>query len=158
MGGFFSREGVVQGGSVPSGTCIPLLLCLPYLSGILMMTGTLSICASCAPASRSISSCAGFASGSSNVYIGWFEGERLFVAEMLLPPLSEEMGAVLLQHLGLTAVPAEHLRKVSAAVGGIPLCLEWVASLVQEPLLVASAQRVQLLPMVAALLRARFSV
>jgi Domain of unknown function (DUF1704)/AAA domain/Tetratricopeptide repeat len=66
---------------------------------------------------------------------GWFEGERLFVAEMLLPPLSEEMGAVLLQHLGLTAVAAEHLRKASAAVGGIPLCLEWVASLVQEPLL-----------------------
>jgi len=66
---------------------------------------------------------------------GWFEGERLFVAEMLLPPLSQEMGAVLLQHLGLTAVPAEYLRKASAAVGGIPLCLEWVASLVQEPLL-----------------------
>jgi tetratricopeptide (TPR) repeat protein len=66
---------------------------------------------------------------------GWFEGERLFVAEMLLPPLSEEMGAVLLQQLGLTAVATEHLRKVSAAVGGIPLCLEWVASLVQEPLL-----------------------
>ncbi len=66
---------------------------------------------------------------------GWFEGERLFVAEMLLPPLSEEMGAALLQRLGLAAVAAEHLRKASAAVGGIPLCLEWVASLVQEPLL-----------------------
>jgi tetratricopeptide (TPR) repeat protein len=66
---------------------------------------------------------------------GWFEGERLFVAEMVLPPLSEEMGVVLLQHLGLIAVATEHLRKVSAAVGGIPLCLEWVASLVQEPLL-----------------------
>lgn len=66
---------------------------------------------------------------------GWFEGERLFVAEMLLPPLSEEMGAVLLQRLGLAAVAVEHLRKASAAVGGIPLCLEWVASLVQEPLL-----------------------
>jgi transcriptional regulator with XRE-family HTH domain/tetratricopeptide (TPR) repeat protein len=65
---------------------------------------------------------------------GWFEGERVFVAERMIPPLSADAGALLLQHLGLASVPVEQLRWVSEAVGGIPLCLEWVASLVQEPL------------------------
>src|SRR2546425_9680332 len=65
---------------------------------------------------------------------GWFEGERLFLAERTIPPLSAEEGATLLQLLGLASVPLEHLRQVTEETGGIPLCLEWVASLVQEPM------------------------
>jgi tetratricopeptide (TPR) repeat protein/transcriptional regulator with XRE-family HTH domain len=65
---------------------------------------------------------------------GWFEGERVFVAERMIPPLSVDAGALLLQHLGLASISMEHLRQVSEAVGGIPLCLEWVAALVQEPM------------------------
>jgi tetratricopeptide (TPR) repeat protein len=65
---------------------------------------------------------------------GWFEGERAFLAERVVPPLSIDAGALLLQHLGLTDVPIEYLRQASETVGGIPLCLEWVASLAQEPM------------------------
>ncbi len=65
---------------------------------------------------------------------GWYEGERAFLAERFVPPLSADAGALLLQHLGLETVPVEYLRQVSEVVGGIPLCLEWVASLVQEPM------------------------
>jgi hypothetical protein len=65
---------------------------------------------------------------------GWFEGDRAFVVERVVPPLSSEAGALLLQQLGLADVPAEYLQQTSEAVGGVPLCLEWVASLVQEPM------------------------
>ena len=65
---------------------------------------------------------------------GWFEGERAFLAERVIPPLSTEVGALLLQQLGLADIPVEYLQQASEAVGGIPLCLEWVASLVQEPM------------------------
>jgi hypothetical protein len=65
---------------------------------------------------------------------GWFEGERAFVIERTVPPLSGEAGVWLLQQLGLTDVPDEYLRRASEAVGGVPLCLEWLASLVQEPM------------------------
>ena len=65
---------------------------------------------------------------------GWFEGERAFLAERFVPPLTADAGALLLQHLGLATVPVEYLRQASEVVGGIPLCLEWVASLVQEPM------------------------
>ncbi len=66
---------------------------------------------------------------------GWSEGERVFVAEYMIPSLSVEAGAQVLQQLGLASVARKHLRRVSHAVGGVPLCLEWVASLAQEPLL-----------------------
>ncbi|MBV9021317.1 MAG: hypothetical protein JOZ71_11435, partial [Ktedonobacteraceae bacterium] len=66
---------------------------------------------------------------------GWAEGERVFVAEYVVPSLSVEAGAQVLEHLGLASVAHKHLRRVSQAVGGVPLCLEWVASLVQQPLL-----------------------
>lgn len=65
---------------------------------------------------------------------GWFEGERVFLSERMIPPLSADAGATLLQRLGLAAVAVDHLRTVSETVGGIPLCLEWVASLAQEPM------------------------
>jgi tetratricopeptide (TPR) repeat protein len=65
---------------------------------------------------------------------GWHEGERLFVAERTVPLLLVEDGIALLQQLGLSAVPVEYLQQVSEAVGGVPLCLEWVASLVKKSL------------------------
>ena len=65
---------------------------------------------------------------------GWFEGERTFVVERVVPPLSSEAGALLLQRLGLADIPVESLQQASETVGGVPLCLEWVASLVQEPM------------------------
>src|SRR6266516_3651089 len=64
---------------------------------------------------------------------GWFGGEHLFVAEMALPPLSREQGVLLLQQLGLDVVPVPILQDVYATVGGIPLCLEWIAALVKQP-------------------------
>jgi tetratricopeptide (TPR) repeat protein len=63
---------------------------------------------------------------------GWFGGEHLFVAEAALPPLSREQGVLLLQQLGLDVVPVSVLQDVYTAVGGIPLCLEWVAALVKQ--------------------------
>ena len=66
---------------------------------------------------------------------GWFLGEKVFVAQSMLPRLSPEEGVVLLQQLGLGTVPVEHLRRVVEVVGGVPQCLEWVASLVQDPML-----------------------
>jgi len=65
---------------------------------------------------------------------GWYEGERAFLTERTVPPLSADAGALLLQHLGLSSISLDCLRRASEAVGGIPLCLEWVASLVQEPM------------------------
>jgi tetratricopeptide (TPR) repeat protein len=64
---------------------------------------------------------------------GWFGGEHVFVAETALPPLSLELGVLLLQQLGLDVVPVPVLREVYTSVGGIPLCLEWVAALVKQP-------------------------
>ena len=66
---------------------------------------------------------------------GWFTGEKLFVTHTMLPLLSVDEGIAMLQHLGLNSVPVEHLRMAAEAVGGIPQCLEWVASLAQEPML-----------------------
>jgi len=66
---------------------------------------------------------------------GWFSGEHRFVVEAPLPPLSAEQSLLFLQQLGLEEVPVALLRQVCEAVGGIPLCLEWVAALVKQPLL-----------------------
>ncbi len=66
---------------------------------------------------------------------GWFTGEQLFVTQTMLPALSPDDGVVLLQQLGLSLIPVKHLRAAVEAVGGVPQCLEWVASLVQEPML-----------------------
>src|SRR5947209_8042666 len=63
----------------------------------------------------------------------WFAGELRFLAEMPVPLLSVEQGILLLQQLGLKTVPQPLLREVCEKVGGIPLCLEWVAALVKQP-------------------------
>ena len=65
---------------------------------------------------------------------GWYEGEQPFVAELPLPPLSVDKGVLVLQHLGLEHVPVLLLQDIYARTGGIPLCLEWVAALVKQPL------------------------
>jgi tetratricopeptide (TPR) repeat protein len=64
----------------------------------------------------------------------WFSGELRFLAEAPLPPLEEGQGVLLLQQLGLASVPLPLLHAISEKVGGIPLCLEWVAALAQQPL------------------------
>ncbi|MHB8599583.1 MAG: tyrosine/phenylalanine carboxypeptidase domain-containing protein [Ktedonobacteraceae bacterium] len=65
---------------------------------------------------------------------GWYEGERAFVAERMLPPLSKDEGVIVLQRLGLAEVAEEHLQRINEVAGGIPLCLEWVASLANQSL------------------------
>lgn len=65
---------------------------------------------------------------------GWYGGEHQFVAEMTLPPLPSEKGVLLLQQLGLDGVPVSLLQEIYQKTGGIPLCLEWVAALVKQPL------------------------
>jgi tetratricopeptide (TPR) repeat protein len=66
---------------------------------------------------------------------GWRYGEQAFVVERLIPPLTVDESIEMLQKLGLASVPSRYLQQASEAIGGVPLCLEWVASLVQKPLL-----------------------
>lgn len=65
---------------------------------------------------------------------GWRRGEGIFIEERMVPAFTTEEGAALLQQIGLSEVPVECLQQVSEAVGGIPQCLDWVASLAKEPL------------------------
>jgi len=65
---------------------------------------------------------------------GWDGTEQVFVDERMIPLLTPDESILVLQRLGLAAVLEDDLRQVSEAVGGIPLCLGWVASLVQKPL------------------------
>ncbi|HVB72390.1 MAG TPA: AAA family ATPase [Ktedonobacteraceae bacterium] len=65
---------------------------------------------------------------------GWRRGEGIFVEERMVPAFTVEEGAALLQRIGLAEVPVECLQQASEAVGGIPQCLDWVASLAKEPL------------------------
>jgi len=65
----------------------------------------------------------------------WFTLEAQWVRQELVPVLSQDEGIVLLQRLGLSDLPEEHLGRVVEAVGGVPICLEWVTKLMKEPLL-----------------------
>jgi tetratricopeptide (TPR) repeat protein len=65
---------------------------------------------------------------------GWTGRESVFVAACPVPPLSTQESIRLLHRLGLRTVPAEQLRAISEWVGGIPLCLEWIAQLAHDPL------------------------
>jgi tetratricopeptide (TPR) repeat protein len=65
---------------------------------------------------------------------GWFGGELRFISETTLPPLTREQGVLLQQQLGLAAVPLALLQAVYEKVGGVPICLEWVAALARQPL------------------------
>jgi tetratricopeptide (TPR) repeat protein len=53
----------------------------------------------------------------------------------MVPALSHDEGIVLLQRLGLQDLPEEQLGQVVEAVGGVPVCLEWVSELMRDPLL-----------------------
>ncbi len=66
------------------------------------------------------------------LWLGWTSNDPLFVDETTIPPLSEEQAVCLLQRLGLQAVPVPLLRGVYHTIGGVPLCLEWVAALVKR--------------------------
>lgn len=61
--------------------------------------------------------------------------ETQWAWQSMVPALSPEEGIVLLQRLGLHSLPEEQLGHVVKAVGGIPVCLEWIAKLMREPLL-----------------------
>ena len=65
---------------------------------------------------------------------GWSQGEGTFVSERTIPSFTEEDSVALLQNQGLATVPVEYLQQASAIAGGIPLCLEWIATLVKKPL------------------------
>ncbi len=64
-----------------------------------------------------------------------FLAETQLVLNTTVPLFSLQEGTLLLQRLGLQDIPEEQLGMVVEAVGGVPLCLEWVARLTQEPLL-----------------------
>lgn len=64
---------------------------------------------------------------------GWPGRERGLVYESKVPPLDLPTSIVLLQQQGLETVPLADLQEVWQRVGGIPLYLEWVASLAQHP-------------------------
>ena len=64
---------------------------------------------------------------------GWSGRDRTFVRETTVPPLDMQTGVLLLQQQGLEAVPTEQLQEVCRRAGGIPLYLEWIASLAQNP-------------------------
>ncbi|HYU73222.1 MAG TPA: tyrosine/phenylalanine carboxypeptidase domain-containing protein, partial [Ktedonobacteraceae bacterium] len=65
----------------------------------------------------------------------WVTLEAQWAKQSMVPSLSQEEGIVLLQRLGLHDLPEEQLGRVVEVVGGIPVCLEWLAKLMREPLL-----------------------
>lgn len=64
-----------------------------------------------------------------------FVGETQLIQATSVPAFSQAEGIMFLQRLGLQYIAEEHLEQVVETVGGIPLCLEWVARLVREPML-----------------------
>lgn len=75
---------------------------------------------------------------------GWQGRDRMLVQESTVPPLDVPTRIQLLQQLGLESVPIQYLQEVCTRVGGIPLCLEWVAALANDPLLLDDWQAVNL--------------
>jgi len=65
----------------------------------------------------------------------WFAGDLHFLAELPVPALSVEHSVLLLQQLGLKSIPRSLLLEISKKVGGIPICLEWVAALAKQSIL-----------------------
>jgi hypothetical protein len=65
----------------------------------------------------------------------WVTLESQWARHFMVPSLSQEEGVALLQRLGLHDLPMEQLGRVVHVVGGIPVCLEWIAKLMREPLL-----------------------
>jgi len=65
---------------------------------------------------------------------GWYGREQSFVVQTAVPALLPDKGVMLLQQLGLECVPVKWLQEASEKVGGVPLGLEWLATLVKNPL------------------------
>jgi Domain of unknown function (DUF1704) len=61
--------------------------------------------------------------------------ESQWARQYMVPALSAEEGILLLRRLGLYDFPEEQLGQAVEAVGGIPICLEWITKLMREPLL-----------------------
>jgi len=70
-----------------------------------------------------------------NEWQGWPGRENLFVAETMVPPLTADESAYLLQRQGLEELPMKQLQAVGERMSGIPLLLEWTARLLSDPLL-----------------------
>jgi hypothetical protein len=66
---------------------------------------------------------------------GLFLVESQLIATVTVPRLSRDEGTQLLQALGVRDVSVELLGQVVDAVGGIPVCLEWIVKLMREPVL-----------------------
>jgi tetratricopeptide (TPR) repeat protein len=65
---------------------------------------------------------------------GWTGRDPQLVAEVSVPALTLEDSVLLLQRLGLESVPLAELETISQRVACIPLCLEWIAKIVHDPL------------------------
>src|SRR5450755_4424691 len=65
---------------------------------------------------------------------GWPGRDSQLVAEIAVPALTLEDSVLLLQRLGLESVPLAALETISQRVACIPLCLEWIAKIVHDPL------------------------
>jgi len=65
----------------------------------------------------------------------WVTLEAQWATQSMVPSLSQDEGILLLRRLGLHNLSTEQLGRVVDVVGGIPVCLEWVAKLMREPLL-----------------------
>lgn len=65
----------------------------------------------------------------------WVTLETQWARQFMVPSLTQKEGVVLLQRLGLHDLPVEQLGGIVQVVGGIPVCLEWIAKLMREPLL-----------------------
>ena len=61
--------------------------------------------------------------------------ESQWARQSIVPALSKDEGIVLLQRLGLHDLSEEQLGHVVEAVGGVPICMEWVVKLTKDPLL-----------------------
>jgi hypothetical protein len=64
-----------------------------------------------------------------------FKIETQWSRPAMVPALSHDEGIALLQRLGLQDLPEEQLGRVVEAVGGVPVCLEWVTELMRDPFL-----------------------
>ncbi len=64
-----------------------------------------------------------------------FTIEAQWTMQAVVPTLTQDEGIELLRRLGLHGLPEELLGRVVEAVGGVPICLEWITKLMKEPLL-----------------------
>ena len=113
---------------------LPVVVCLDHAECLLLPSGELAPCWERFLVAFLRSQHSATLALTSQQWPGWYQGERQFVAEYVLPPLSRDKSLLLLQQQGLDRVPVTLLERVYEQVGGLPLALEWVAALVKRPL------------------------